>query len=97
MRLTGHSSTFGISESQLEEVKGLADSWTLESAKMVCPPLKLPPGLHHPDAYQAQQRVDKALKIHMHDPNFPYVLIQKFKEFTGPCAPNPLYGEKHVT
>ena len=37
MTLTGAISTFGISESQLEEVKALADSWTLESAKIVRP------------------------------------------------------------
>ena len=28
-------STFGISESQLEEVKALADSWSLEETKLV--------------------------------------------------------------
>jgi len=29
------------------------------------------------------KRVLKALKIHLHDPSFPHILIEKFKQFSG--------------
>ncbi|CAK7229702.1 hypothetical protein SBRCBS47491_007337 [Sporothrix bragantina] len=51
---------YGVSEEQFEEVKQLADSYSLEDTR---------------------KRIINVIKIHEHDPNFPHILIDKFKTF----------------
>lgn len=79
-------SAFNVTDRDLHEAKAIADTMTLDEVKAV-----RHPRWWHPCcatcADPSQQLMEKVLLVHGSDPNFPFPIITKIKEFLGEYQP----------